>query len=1120
MMLYNISLACRGAIAYREVFTATYHELRAIFPLDACYLAVCNTDESELFRAVLFVDEGIIDYTEHVPFGVLTGLVVRLREPLLFNDLVEEQRQLDVIPESFGNTQKLSRSWMGVPLMIGHDTVGVISVQSYQPGLYADVDCDLLQQIGNVVAVALENVILAQQQQALSLALGEQVAARTRELSALSALAAEMVLQQPLPRLLDRTLSLILPLLGMDAGNIRLLDPQRDALVLLAHRGFSEEYIQRTPISLMKTSPIRSVVLDNRPLIVPSELAKLPGRQNLAAFESLLSVPLRIGERVLGTLSLFGKEPRSFDEQAIDLAQAVGNQTAIAIEIARLFEERERQIAELRALSSVSHAASTAFDLPTLLRQVHDALRGFIRLDAFSMVIYDPEHDVISDGISIDEGQEYTYWSNQPPPPNSLTAWVIRQRQSLHFHDLTTEIERYPDLIQHAVGGARLAVSWLGMPLFDREGRVIGVIAIQSYAVGAFNERDATLIHNIARQVALHVQNVRLLTQRERQIRELDAIGQIGQLVSASFDLEEMLDGIYRTLHQATGADVFYLVICEMGTHIITNSVFIDRGQRTSPIKPGNTPAPGSLTEWILRQREPLLLFDASEQHDHLQRFGITPSIFVGPNETIRSWLGVPLLAKGGEPIGVISLQDYRSYRYDDQTIDFLSQVASHVSLGVQKVRLFEEREDQVKENARLFAAEQEARRTADTLREVARVLSASLGDLDEVLQLILGELDNVIPYDSASIMLVEGTQLRVAACRGWDRESDPRGALFQLDQSSAGQVVQLRRPLVMNDNVHNPDWSPADVSAAIRSWLGVPLISRGVVLGVLNIDSRRPGRFTERDTAVAVAFASQAAVALENARLFRESVTRVEQEMEIARQIQSNLFPHRLSAIAGMDLAARCLPARETGGDFYDVVTLSDGRFGIIVGDVSGKSLPAAMLMAVARSVARSEARDHETPQTVVCEANHWIAHDVPPNTFVALSYASLDPARRRLTLANAGQLAPLHRRADGSISYLQPPGPTLPLGLVSAINYQELTAVLAPGDTLVFYTDGIVEAKDRNRHLFGFERLEALVRDYGELPPEQFIDHVIATITAFADGVPQHDDMTLLVLRLHRND
>jgi len=272
----------------------------------------------------------------------------------------------------------------------------------------------------------------------------------------------------------------------------------------------------------------------------------------------------------------------------------------------------------------------------------------------------------------------------------------------------------------------------------------------------------------------------------------------------------------------------------------------------------------------------------------------------------------------------------------------------------------------------------------------------------------------------------------------------------------------------------------------------------------------------------VALAFASQAAVAMENARLYQESVTRVEQELEIARLIQRNLFPRTLPQVEGLELAARCLPARETGGDFYDVIQLREqlgdvrGQLALMVGDVSGKSIPAAMLMAVARSIARSEARDHQTPPEVMRETNRWVSEDVPPRSFVALCYATIDLHTQRLALANAGQLAPLRRRRDGRIEYLEAPGNTLPLGIDPTTPYAALDVALEPGDLLLFFTDGIVEAQDAGHALFGFERLEALLHTHGDLAPDQLIDRVLRAVGQFAGSAPQHDDMTIMAIRI----
>ena len=1293
--LYNISLACRERPDFQAIFRTIQRELATVFSFDAAYIAFCDERPGH-FKCALFVDEGLTQYLEEVEYGQITGHVVRSGQPLLYRDLVTERDPaLGTTP--FGNHEKRSHSWLGVPLLIGRTSVGVISLQSYTIGLYNETTQDLLQRMANVLAVALENVALIERMGRLSEALASQVDARTEELNALSAISAGLVERRPLEESLIGALDIVLGLLKLEAGNVRLLDEPRENLVLYAQRGFSEAYVERTWRSPLGISPIREVVFSGQPTIITRDWCAhyqgigLPF-EVFPTFESSLILPLVIGSVVTGTLSLFGFASREFDEHTVSLGQSVANQIAIVVENTRLLEEHERQIAELRALGEVSTAASTAQDARALLQSVHDALRAFLPLDVFSMIIYDPERGVVTNGLTLDQGQPYSTWDNEPPPPHSLTAYMLLTGEALRFGDLPAELQTYPKIDPAPTGSQRPSRSWLGMPMRDRDGCVIGMISIQSYTPNVFSARDEYFLHSVAAQVALHIQNMRLLAQRERQIAELEVIGQIGKLITASADLDQMLAEVYRVFSEATGSPVFALLICEAASGVITNAVFVQQGEWIPLDLVGHKVIAGSLSDWILTNREPLLFHDLAEQTVELVRRGITPHSVV-PARPIRSWAGVPVVARNGELIGVLSIQDYRPYCYDSGIIDLLNQVASHISLGVQKVRLFQERErllietqshaeaaerqahrialvhriasvlsarldqreildlaarelvqlfwadhtgtvmlidedrgylaaeypntgnigreldlrdnpvfkqimatrqpvvitdfdhdplalasrnlwramgiqslvivplisrdhvfgsisldsykgplifsaDELElmmtvatsiaaaiENARLFAAEQEQRRTADTLREMARVLSSTF-DPDEVLRLVLNELGRVINFDTASIMLLDGTQLRMVAFKGWPAAAEPRGLSLPLAGSAAGAVVYSREPLLYVQGRSDAPWMRLPTAANIRSWLGVPLIARGRVLGVLNIDSRighdcpeqpivMPARiFTERDVEVARTFANHAALAIENARLYKESVTRVEQEMEIARRIQSNLFPRELPAINGLALAACCLPARETGGDFYDLIEMGT-RLGVIVGDVSGKSLPAAMLMAVARSITRSEVRNHETPWVVLTETNQWLVGDVPRNSFVALSYALVDPQQRRLILASGGQLAPLLRRADGTTCYIAAPE-CLPLGLSLTTEFSEVELALSPGDTLVFYTDGIIESHDQNRKLFGFERLEQIVRDWGHLTPNALVKHILSEVHAFSEGMPTHDDMTLVVAKL----
>jgi sigma-B regulation protein RsbU (phosphoserine phosphatase) len=900
--LYNISLACRERPDFRAIFETLYRELATVFSFDAAYIAFCD-ERPEYFKCAYLVDEGQGEYLEQVEYGYLSGAIVHSGQPMLFRDLVYE-RDPSQPRVPFGNEEKRSRSWLGVPLMIGSESVGVVSIQSYEVGIYNETHQDLLQRMANVIAVALENVALIERQGRLSAALAAQVAARNAEIAALSTIAAALVERRPLADLLNDAIGVALDLFQLDAGNVRLLDERREALVLQAQRGFPPGYVARTVRSPLASSPIREVVEQSRPQVTEQGWHTRVDRTRppfdiFPPFEASLSLPLSIGAVVTGTLSLFGLAPRSFDEHEISLARAVANQIAIIVENTRLLDERERQIAELRALSEVSGAASTARDIRTLLGQVHASLHAFIPLDVFSMVVYDPERGVVLDGLTIDDGQIYEYWTNQQPPPSSLTARILRTGEGLRFGDLPSEILDYPGIELAVTGAERPARSWLGVPLRDRDGRIIGQINVQGYTPQLFGARDELFLHNVAAQVALHVQNVRLLAQRERQIAELEAIGQVGKVVTASFELDPMLAEIHRVFSDLTGASVFALLICEPESGIITNAVFVEQGEWVPMNLVGHKVAPGSMSDWILTHREPLLFQDLVEQRHELRRRGIEPRP-IGPANPVRSWAGVPVVARDGELIGVLSIQDYRAFRYDSQTIDFLSQVASHISLGVQKVRLFAER-DRLIATAQAHAegAERQAHRM-ELVNRIASVLSARL-DQQEILEIAARELVQLFWADHTGTVLLTSPDTGLIVAEYPD--TGIVGMTLDLQANPiVATIAETRRPVIISDFDHDPLAAQSKElwrSLGIQSLAIVPLVSRDRVVGTISLDSYRgPLIFTDDELELMQTVATSIAAAVENAQLFaaeQEQRRTADTLREMARVLSSSFDPNEV---------------------------------------------------------------------------------------------------------------------------------------------------------------------------------------------------------------------------------
>lgn len=313
--------------------------------------------------------------------------------------------------------------------------------------------------------------------------------------------------------------------------------------------------------------------------------------------------------------------------------------------------------------------------------------------------------------------------------------------------------------------------------------------------------------------------------------------------------------------------------------------------------------------------------------------------------------------------------------------------------------------------------------------------------------------------------------------------------------------------------------------SPAVRSMreagikMVVPLVSQGELIGILNLGLRLSEQeYSSDDRKLLDDLAGTAAPAVRVAQLVREQQKearqreRIEQELKVASLIQQTLLPKSEPDLPGYDIAAFYKPAREVGGDFYDFLELDDGRLGLIIGDVTDKGVPAAMVMATTRTLLRASAQRFDSPGDVLERVNDVLVPDIPPNMFVTCMYAILDPASGRLHYANAGHDLP-YRSRKKIAEELRATG--MPLGLMPGMGYEEKEVFIEEGDTVLFYSDGLVEAHDPEREMFGFPRLQGLVGAHrsGGASLVEFLLSELARFTG--EAWEQEDDITLVTLK-----
>jgi serine phosphatase RsbU (regulator of sigma subunit) len=416
------------------------------------------------------------------------------------------------------------------------------------------------------------------------------------------------------------------------------------------------------------------------------------------------------------------------------------------------------------------------------------------------------------------------------------------------------------------------------------------------------------------------------------------------------------------------------------------------------------------------------------------------------------------------------------------------------------------------------------------------------LGDLSA---LVVSKCREVFHARAASILLLDPERHELyfpyVAEENPELAARLRSLRFPADRGIAGAVLQSGRSLRIDD-VHADKRFLADIDRTTglttRDLLCAPLRSHQGAIGVIQVLNRGGGlTFTDADLTFLEALAGSVAVALENARFYaqlKQQIAALEQavlehnqlvairhELDIARHIQQSILPRTFPPFPerqDFEIFATMLPAREVGGDFYDFFLIDGERLGFVIGDVSDKGVPAALFMAISRTVLKSIALDGALPGECLERVNHLLCSDNRAEMFVTVCYGILNTRTGEIDYSNGGHDPPYLLRQDGSVERLASTGGTV-LGMLEETCYSGRHVVLQPGDAIFLYTDGVTEAMDVAGNLFSEARLRAVLERCGAAPPEGIIRAVIDETSQHSNGAPQNDDITTLAIRMsHR--
>jgi sigma-B regulation protein RsbU (phosphoserine phosphatase) len=561
---------------------------------------------------------------------------------------------------------------------------------------------------------------------------------------------------------------------------------------------------------------------------------------------------------------------------------------------------------------------------------------------------------------------------------------------------------------------------------------------------------------------------------------------EVTERINSTLDLDELMARIAEIVKRAIDYEVFAILLLNEKTqelHVRFNIGHPEEWVRNLRIKVGE-----GIVGRAARTRRSILVNDVLKDPGYIQ--SASP---------IRSELAVPLIAKN-RLIGVIDLES--------PWVDFFN--ASHVNL----LELLASRMAMALENARLYRRSVRQARTLQLLTEISREMSSVLV-LSELLRKIGTLTKRLIDYHRFSILLAD-EQARTfnAVIFLKQDEHQPERGVVHFGQGIVGAAADLRQTVVVPDV--SKDHRYISVNPETRSEMATPLIYRGRVIGVVDLESPQLNYFSDEHVRIFSTLAPQIAIAIENARLYERvarSEARLERDLQRAQEIQMHLMPGTAPTIPGLEVALRFHPARELGGDLYDFLTYGKERQVLAVGDVSGKGAPAALYGAMASGILRSLAPQKLSAPDLLRRLSLVLLERKIEGHFITLTYAIWEPRTKTLRLANAGMPLPLLVR-KGQCRPIHAEG--IPLGLLEHAQYQEVSVKLKPGDLFAMFSDGIVEATNNKYEEFGPRRLENVLRQNSHRSPQEIIDTLFEEVREFEQGRPPRDDQTIVLLRV----
>jgi sigma-B regulation protein RsbU (phosphoserine phosphatase) len=574
---------------------------------------------------------------------------------------------------------------------------------------------------------------------------------------------------------------------------------------------------------------------------------------------------------------------------------------------------------------------------------------------------------------------------------------------------------------------------------------------------------------------------------------------QVADALNTTLDLQTLLRRIAELVRAAIPYNIFAIFLLNDRTHELRMRFHVGH---SAEMQHTSIPIGKGVVGQVALTRKPLLLEDVTADEHYLDA-----------NPKVRSELAVPLIAKN-RLIGVIDLESEQVGFYRPEHQHALTLTASRIAQAI--------------ENARLYTRVSRQAQTLGVLNEIAVELGSIL-EPGPLLERVGQLLRRLIDYQMFSIMLLDEKGETLVTRYAW-RFGHAHAPMRRIPISTGLVGAAIREWRTINVPDIRKDSRYVLTNPETRSELIVPLFYKGRAIGVLDLEHTRTAFFTEDHERTLATLASQVAISIENARLYqtvRNQELQLERDIATAREVQLRLLPPEPPSLPHADLAVRFLPARTIGGDLYDFLDYGPGRTAIVLGDVSGKSAPAALFAALVSGIMRAAAtrpgaptdgsapvgHQQPGPAAMLALLNDAIQERKLDSHYVTMLFTVWEDESRALAVANSGAVQPIFCRA-GQATTVKAEG--FPLGLFPNVTYEEFVLHTQPGDLVIFASDGILDAENTQSEMYGQERLSRLLCAHRDLPASQIADRILADVARFQGGNDRFDDETIIVLRV----